>query len=109
MANFDLIEVEEKNVNKTVLAISSKTINHVRAEKMVRDRMFQVRALLPPANVKYNVSWFSKKIQRHPTRTFIVYDYPAPPAIEASHLWDASDLEDSINRANDKFINHSNR
>ena len=99
----------EKYLATTVLAISPKIINQITAEKLARKEMFKVGARLPPANVKYNVIWFYKKLQRHPTRTYLVFDYPTPPEIEVQHLWNAFDLEDSINKAHGQFHRLSNR
>ena len=48
-------------------------------------------------------------MQRYPIRTYVVFDYPAPLAIEGRRLWNGSDLEDSLNRTKGKFSKHSNR
>ena len=109
MANFDLETVMAKYTDKTVLAISPRIINQITAEKLAKEEMFRIGARLLPANAKYHIYWFNKKIQRHPIRTYVVFDYPAPPQIEGHHTWSASDLEDSLHRAHGRFIKHSNR
>jgi len=109
MANFDLNAVEKRYRDKTVLAISPRTISQTTAEKMARDLMFKHGARLPPANAKYTIYWFNKKLQRHPIRTFIVCDYPTPPEIEQSHFWEATDLEDFITHARGRYFKRSNR
>jgi len=109
MANFDMNAIEQKYEGKTVLAISLRIVNQLTAEKLTREKMFRVGAKLPPANVHYQVYWFPKKLQRHPIRTYVVYNYPAPPEVEGSHLWNAFDLEDSFNRAHGKFYKYSIR
>jgi len=108
MAGFNMEEVMEKYENKTVLAISPPIINQITAEKIAREEMVKVGARLPPANVRYNIYCFAKKIQRHPIRAYLVFNYPAPPEIERRHLWNATDLEESFYRAHGKYINHSN-
>jgi len=106
---FNLEFITKKYLENTVLAISHRIINQITAEKLAREEMFNVGARLPPANVKYHVIWFHKKLQRHPIRTYVVFIYPAPPEIEGQHLWNASDLVDSFNKALGKFHKHSNR
>jgi len=101
--------IEEKHKGKTVLAISPRIVNQLTAEKLAREEMFRVGARLPPANVHYQIYWFPKKLQRHPIRTYVVCNYRAPLEVEGSHLWNASDLEASFNRAHVKFYKHSNR
>jgi len=86
MAAFNLDNIMEKNVDKTVLAISPRIVNQVTAEKLAHEEMFKVGARPPPANVKYQVVWFPKKLQHHPIRTSVVYEYAAPPEIEGQHL-----------------------
>ena len=108
-AAFNLDDTMEKYSDKAVLAINSRIINQVTAEKLAREEMFKVGARPPPANAKYQVVWFPKKSQRHPIRTYVVYDYSAPIEIEGQHLWNASELEDSINISHGKFTRHSNR
>jgi len=107
MAAFDAKVIIKKYAGKTVLAISPKVINQIKAEKLAREQFFQVGARPPPANARSDVIWL-KKMQRHPTRTYVVMEYPAPPAIEGRHLWNAFDLEESFQRAHRKFLKHSN-
>jgi len=101
-------EKEEKCLDKTVLAISPKIKNQRTAEKMAKEHFFEVGARPPPANVKYETIWFKMKIQRHPIRAYIVYNYPAPIEIEGRHLWNIEGLETSLERAQGKFIKLSN-
>jgi len=109
MAAFNLDNIMEEYVNKTVLAISPRIVNQVTAEKLAHEEMFKVGARPPPANVRNKVVWFPKKLQCHPIRTYVLYEYSAPLEIEGHHLWNASDLEDSLNKSNRKFTKHSNR
>jgi len=74
MSGFNMEEVMEKYENKTVLAISPRILNQITAEKIACEEMVQVGARLPPANVRYNIYWFTKKIQRHPIRTYLVFN-----------------------------------
>jgi len=97
-----------KYENKTVLAISPRRVDQITAEKLARKEMIQVEARLPQANVRYNIFWFTKKIQCHPIRTYLVFNYPAPLEIEGRHLWNATDSEESFYRAHSKYTKHSN-
>jgi len=86
MAAFNENILQEKYVNKTGLAISLKIINQLTAKKLAQEQFQKVGTIPPPANAKYHVFWFNKKLQHHPIRTYVVYEYSVPPAIEGRHL-----------------------
>jgi len=102
-----MADVREKYADKKVLAVSPRVINQISAEKMAKEEIISTGARLPPANVRYHIIWFRKKLQYHPIRTYTIIDYPAPAEIEGRHIWNAADLEDSFNCARGKYLKHS--
>jgi len=79
MAGFNMEEVEEKYADNTVLVVRPRVINQITAEKMVKEEIISTGARLPPANVRYHIIWFRKRLQHHPIRTYIIFDYLQKP------------------------------